>query len=173
MREVTMPTTEPESCGSPRSACASPRNAHIPGPPTLLLLSLVGAVAAHALAPGAVLVAGWWRALGLVPLAAGGALNLSADAALRRAGTTVKPGLPSAALVKGGVFGITRNPMYLGMVLLLVAVWIALGSATPGAVAVLFAALLDRYFVAPEEEKLQREFGRSYGEYRARVRRWL
>jgi protein-S-isoprenylcysteine O-methyltransferase Ste14 len=52
-------------------------------------------------------------------------------------------------------------------------VWIALGSATPGAVAVLFALLLDRYFVAPEEEKLQHEFGRSYGEYRARVGRWL
>jgi protein-S-isoprenylcysteine O-methyltransferase Ste14 len=168
-----MPTTELESCASRSGGCASPRNARVPGPPTLLLLALVAAAAVHVLVPGVDLVAGWWRLLGLVPLVVGGALNLAADAALRRAGTTVKPGLPSAALVTGGVFSVTRNPMYVGMVLLVVAVWIALGSATPGAVAVLFALLLDRYFVAPEEEKLQHEFGRSYGEYRARVGRWL
>jgi len=168
-----MPSHEVESCVSPAGACASPRNARMPGPPTLLLLSLLAAVALHVLVPVAAIVQGWWRLLALAPLGLGAGLNLSADAALKRAGTTVKPALPSMALVTGGVFGLTRNPMYLGMLLLVVAVWVALGTLTPGLSAVALAVLLDHYFVAPEEEKLLRSFGSWFAEYRGRVRRWV
>ena len=168
-----MPAHETDSCVSPAGACASPRNARMPGPPTLLLLSLLAAVALHVVLPVVALVQGWWRLLALAPLAAGAALNLAADAALKRAGTTVKPALPSSALVTEGVFDLTRNPMYLGMVLLVVTVWVALGTLTPGVSAVALAVLLDHYFAVPEEEKLHRTFGSSYVEYTGRVRRWL
>jgi protein-S-isoprenylcysteine O-methyltransferase Ste14 len=130
-------------------------------------------VALHVFAPVASLVAGAWRLLALAPVAAGVALNLSADRAFQRAGTTVKPGLPSTALVTGGVFARTRNPMYLGLILLLAGVWCAVGSVTPGIGVLAFALVVDRWFVQPEEEKLERTFGRVYDDYRARVRRWL
>jgi protein-S-isoprenylcysteine O-methyltransferase Ste14 len=130
-------------------------------------------VALHVLAPVASVVSGAWRLLALAPVATGIALNLSADRAFRRAGTTVKPGLPSTALVTGGVFAWTRHPMYLGLFLLLAGVWCALGSVTPGIAVAAFAGVVDRWFVHPEEEKLERTFGRVYEDYRARVGRWL
>jgi protein-S-isoprenylcysteine O-methyltransferase Ste14 len=125
------------------------------------------------LLPGAHLGPPRWRLLGLLPLAAGIALNLLADRAFKAAGTTVKPLLESTALVTDGVFRLTRNPMYLGFLLLLLGLWILLGVATPGLVLAPFAVLIDRAFIAPEEEKLARTFGGPYAAYRHRVRRWL
>lgn len=162
------PSTPTASC-----ACASPRSSWIPSPPRLLLLAIGAMALAHLVLPGAGLRPPAWRLLGLVPLGAGAALNLLADRAFATAGTTVKPLLPSTSLVTGGVFRLTRNPMYAGMVFLLVGLWLALGSLLPGLVVVAFALLIERYYVCPEEEKLAREFGAAYAAYRSRVRRWL
>ena len=63
-----------------------------------------------------------WRALGVVAIAAGVWLNLAADRAFKARGTTVKPFERSSVLLTDGVFRITRNPMYLGMILILVGV---------------------------------------------------
>jgi protein-S-isoprenylcysteine O-methyltransferase Ste14 len=87
-------------------------------PPTYLALGLVLMIALAAFAPGATLIAWPWR----MPIAAGIALNILADLALKRHQTTVKPFEPSTGIVTEGVFRLSRNPMYLGM---------ALGSASP------------------------------------------
>lgn len=160
----------PPPTGSP---CASARASWVPGPPTLLLQALGAMTLLHLLLPGATLAAPGWRLLALLPLAAGVALNLLADGAFKRAGTTVKPQLESTALVTAGAFAVTRNPMYLGMALLLAGLWLALGSLTPGFPVIAFALLIDRYYVRPEEEKLARIFGARYTAYRRQVRRWL
>lgn len=153
-------------------ACASPRAKWVPGPPKLLLLTIVAMVLLHFVAPGLRFPFPAWELLGLVPLVAGLALNLLADRSFKVAGTTVKPMLASTALVCDGPFRLTRNPMYLGFILLLLALWSLLGSLTPGAAIVVFAVLIDRYFVRPEEEKLAWTFGPAYAEYCRKVRRW-
>ncbi|MDX2037765.1 MAG: isoprenylcysteine carboxylmethyltransferase family protein [Isosphaeraceae bacterium] len=95
--------------------------------------------------------------------------------AFRQSKTTIDPIHPdrAATVVGHGVFRITRNPMYLGMTLLLLA-WAAL-LASPWAMAgpILFPLYINRFQIIPEERALSEKFGAEYGEYLRRVRRWL
>jgi protein-S-isoprenylcysteine O-methyltransferase Ste14 len=93
----------------------------------------------------------------------------------RRARTTVNPTTPQAAssMVRSGIYRHTRNPMYLGMLLVLTA-WAA-WLANPAATAVLPAFLLyiNRFQIEPEERILARLFADEFDAYRRSVRRWL
>ena len=116
------------------------------------------------------------RAIVAVTLFAGGlAVAIFAVREFRAARTTVNPLQPAAAstMVRSGIYGRTRNPMYLGMVLVLAAwsVWLA----SPAAMAVLpvVAVYLDRFQIVPEERALAARFGREFAEYQRSVRRWL
>jgi protein-S-isoprenylcysteine O-methyltransferase Ste14 len=142
-------------------------------PPAYFLCTISLAVILHFSLPGRQILTSHWRLVGLAPLVIGVTLNLLADRAFKKHDTTVKPFEESTALVTDGVFGITRNPMYLGMVLILFGVSMLLGSAAPFAVVLILAALLDRVFIAPEEQKLQDTFGEQFRQYRKRVRRWI
>jgi protein-S-isoprenylcysteine O-methyltransferase Ste14 len=130
-------------------------------------------LAAHLIAPLARLLSFPLTLVGLLPIVAGIALNISADRALKAFGTTVRPFEPSSALVTTGVFGLSRNPMYLGMVLLLLGVALLLGTLTPFVIVAVFAALLDVRFIRAEERMLAETFGEDWRAYRNRVRRWL
>jgi len=144
-----------------------------PLPPTYFLGAIVLAVILHFLLPLRQLLAFPWRLLGLVPLVIGIVLNLLADRALKQHDTTVKPFEESNALVTGGVFRLTRNPMYLGMTLILLGIAMLLGSATPFAVVPIAGVLFDRVFISPEERMLEDTFGDQFRECRKRVRRWI
>lgn len=91
----------------------------------------------------------------------------------RRAGTRPEPWEPSSAFTREGIYGRTRNPMYLGMAGLHLG--LSIGLQSPGAALGLVAALIfvDRYVVRREEAYLQRRFGGDYAGYKAEVRRWL
>lgn len=104
-------------------------------------------------------------------------LLLMAVAALQfaRAKTTINPLRPAraSALVTGGLFRISRNPIYVGDVLLLAALALWLGS-WPGAVWVAaFVFYIDRWQIGPEEAALAGLFGDEYRAYCSRVRRWV
>jgi protein-S-isoprenylcysteine O-methyltransferase Ste14 len=142
-------------------------------PTHLLLFALAAMPALHFLWPGAALIPVPWTLLGLIPVAGGFLLNMAADGALHRAGTTVKPGVESAALVTGGAYRISRNPMYLGFGLILAGIALLLGSLTPWAVGVLYAVWVDRVYIAREECILSSRFGAEWKEYASRVRRWI
>jgi len=114
-----------------------------------------------------------WNLLGLVPLGIGIALNLIADAAFKKAQTTVKPFEISTALITTGVFGISRNPMYLGMVLILIGIAISMGSLSPLIVIVFFTTLMELVFVRTEEKMLEQHFGLAWTEYKSKVRKWI
>lgn len=114
-----------------------------------------------------------WNLLGLVPLGIGIALNLIADAAFKKEQTTVKPFEISTALITTGVFGISRNPMYLGMVLILIGIAILMGSLPPLIVIVFFTALMELVFVKTEEKMLEQHFGLTWTEYQSKVRKWI
>jgi protein-S-isoprenylcysteine O-methyltransferase Ste14 len=93
----------------------------------------------------------------------------------RRAGTTPNPMKPheSATVVVTGAYRYSRNPMYLGDLLILAgwAIWLANAATFLGLP--LFVVYLNRYQIAPEERALQSRFGETYTAYRRTVRRWL
>ena len=114
-----------------------------------------------------------WNATELIPLAIGAALNISADKAFKKTGTTVKPFEVSTTLVTSGVFRYSRNPMYLGMVMILTGVAFLLGALSPFIITPIYAITMDRVFIVTEEQMLDTHFGDQWQEYRNRVRRWL
>jgi len=142
-------------------------------PPTYLLVAIVLMLVLHFLLPVYKIIPIPWNTFGIVPLACGIALNLVADRAFHQAQTTVKPFEESSALITTGVFRITRNPMYLGYVLILVGVALIVRSVTPCAVIPVFAILMDRVFIRVEEQMLEKRFGEVWLEYAKKVRRWV
>jgi protein-S-isoprenylcysteine O-methyltransferase Ste14 len=122
-----------------------------------------------ALSPGAGAVA--------VPVlaAAGLAFDLLGLAAFWRARTTINPLRPdkATALVTGGIYQVTRNPMYVGLAFLLTAWAVHLEAAWPLLGPPLFVVYLTRFQIVPEERVLRMLFGERYAAYAARVRRWL
>lgn len=89
--------------------------------------------------------------------------------------TTVNPHTPhkSSTLVTGGVFQLTRNPMYLGLLFILTGWCISLANLTGLAVIAGFIALITAFQIKPEEEMLQKLFGEEYAAYCRQVRRWI
>lgn len=142
-------------------------------PTSWLLIALVAMAAIRFLLPLMRIIPSPWGILGVIPLVLGVALNLAADRAFHKAGTTVKPFQKSSALLTGGVFRITRNPMYLGFVLILVGVALLLASLTPWLVIPAFVALIDRRYIAVEEQMLGAKFGPAWKSYCAKTRCWL
>mgnify|MGYP003435026563 FL=1 len=92
-----------------------------------------------------------------------------------RARTTVNPLRPqnTSQLVIDGLNRYSRNPMYLGQLLLLVAWAVFLGHVLSAVLPLLFALYITRFQILPEERVLEARFGDAYARYRARVRRWL
>lgn len=144
-----------------------------PLPPVLLLVAILLMFALHWLFPVVQLIGAGWRVAGAVPVAVGLLLNLWTDQLFKSAGTAVKPFDTSVALVLQGPFRFSRNPMYLGMTIVLAGIAIGLGSATPWLVIPLFIWQLTVRYVVPEERKLKTSFGREYLDYMAKVRRWV
>jgi protein-S-isoprenylcysteine O-methyltransferase Ste14 len=109
-------------------------------------------------------------------LIAGGAwlaLDGAAMVFFRRAGTSMIPMNPTTALVTSGPYRVTRNPMYVGMAFLYVALAFAFGVMWTVVFLPAVIVMIDRFVIAREEPYLERKFGQSYRDYKARVRRWL
>ena len=106
---------------------------------------------------------------------AGAALGIAANVAFRRVRTTPNPFTPQQAssLVTTGIYRHTRNPMYVGLLLVLLG-WLAfLCSAVALLGPVAFVAYITRFQIIPEERVLLAKFGSAYSAYAADVRRWL
>lgn len=115
----------------------------------------------------------WLSAVGVIIAVAGGALSLAGQLALKRRGADVNPTQPVLVLVTDGVFGWTRNPVYLGL-------WIAVAG-----ISMIFVfdwlmiltplawLLVNRAVVRSEERYLDQRFGKAYRDYKKRVPRYL
>lgn len=144
-------------------------------PPIVALLALISMwLAAQYLqiwqfeVPYQVGVAAILVALGII-------IDLVSIAAFRRAKTTVTPLAPEKAsqLVVTGLYRISRNPMYLGLLLILTGAMVWLGSGANVFILVSFVAYITAFQIKPEEDRLERIFGPQYQAYKRRVRRWL
>ena len=145
-------------------------------PPPLLVVLIVVAMAVIARSTPAVEITGLLSfAVGGVVIALGALLVVQGARTFWRNETTIDPvGLERAStLVTGGVFRLSRNPMYVGFAATLVgwAVCLAAPWSLLGPVA--FVLFTDRFQIIPEERVMRAKFGRAYDEYRVAVRRWM
>ena len=105
----------------------------------------------------------------------GAGFDVSGLLAFRRAKTTINPMRPrsTSAIVDYGIFRVTRNPMYVGLLFLLIGWAVYLGTWWPLLGPLAFAAYIGHFQIAPEERILTELFGARYLAYKARVRRWI
>ncbi|PPB81868.1 protein-S-isoprenylcysteine O-methyltransferase Ste14 [Albidovulum inexpectatum] len=87
--------------------------------------------------------------------------------------TTVIPRRDPSALVTGGVFRLTRNPIYLADAVLLTGLYFGWNALLALPLVAVFMWVIDRRFIRDEEERLARQFGEEFEAYRATTRRWL
>ena len=143
-------------------------------PPLALGLAIVVGLALDWLMPlpfmPARLPAGW---LGTMVFLFALALAAWAIITITKAGSNVPTNQPTIAIVASGPYRYTRNPIYLGMFLGLAGLAIAFNNLWLLILLLPFAFVIRYGVVAREEAYLERKFGDDYGNYRARVRRWL
>mgnify|MGYP002636181496 CR=1 FL=1 len=142
-------------------------------PPVFFLIAILGMALLHVCIPVSNLIVPEVQFLGILPLMLGLLLNLVADRAFKKARAPVHPNAETTLLLQIGVFAVTRNPMYLGMTLILLGIAMMLGSIVPFVVPLVFILLIRSRFIQPEEQKLRRIFGQEWDNYARRVRRWL
>jgi protein-S-isoprenylcysteine O-methyltransferase Ste14 len=142
-------------------------------PPTYLLVAIVLILLLHFIFPITQVIAMPWNLVGFLPLALGVALNLLADRALKEHQTTVKPFEESSTLITSGVYRLSRHPMYLGFVLILIGISLLLGSISPYIVVFALALLMEVVFIRVEERMLTDRFGDEWRQYTSRVRKWI
>ncbi len=142
-------------------------------PLAVLALCLILAFGLAQTIPWPVLPAPLW--LIILEILCAGCLLVPAVASFIRKKTTMSPVSPERAtqLVSTGVFGFTRNPMYLGMLLLMLAFALWLGAASSLLAVAVFFWAIDQLQIPDEENALLQSFGQDYAEYKARVPRWL
>ena len=110
---------------------------------------------------------------GVAAVLMGIAMAALAAGAFKKAGTGIKPFDEATLLVQSGFYRFTRNPMYLGMFLMLTGVAFLMGSVGAALPVLLFVVIIRNHFVLAEERFLEASFGQQYLIYKSSVRRWL
>ena len=104
-----------------------------------------------------------------------GTIDIWALLSFRKQKTTIDPRYPhkTSSIVTGGIYNHSRNPMYLGLVLILSATGIYFAAFFSFVVVAAFILYMNAFQIKPEEEALEKQFGEEYLSYKARVRRWI
>lgn len=142
-------------------------------PPRIALIAMAAMLPLHVIMPLATLVPRPVSYAGVAAMAGGIAMIAWSRRAFQAAATPITPFTESRVLIRHGLYRWSRNPMYLGAVLLVAGAAVLLGSVTPLMVAGGFLIVLQEGFVQHEERLLAQRFGGEYLEYRRSVRRWL
>jgi len=142
-------------------------------PPTYFWVSAVVMIGINFLFPIARIAKMPYNFLGVALLLIGLAMNIWSSNYFEKVQTTIKPFQESSPLVIDGLFKISRNPMYLGMVIALFGLFIILGNLSPIFVIPVYIWLMNKKFIEVEENDLEEKFGETYREYKKEVRRWI
>jgi protein-S-isoprenylcysteine O-methyltransferase Ste14 len=144
-----------------------------PLPLVLVVAALMWLVARAGLAGWVTLPGQRAIALGIILLGAG--IVVLGIVTFRRVRTTVNPLKPETAstLVVSGIYRLTRNPMYVGFLLVLLGWALFLSNAVALAGVPAYFLYMNRFQIEPEERALTATFGAAYAAYKSRVRRWL
>ena len=146
----------------------------VPPPAAALLLGLLMWLASSLVAPVEVPF-GPRVGIALVIASVGLVVGVASIVSFRRAKTTINPTKPTAtsSLVTNGTFRFTRNPMYLSLLLYLVAWAVYLSNWLALLFVPVFVLYMNEFQIKPEEQALSSLFDREYAAYKGRVRRWL
>ncbi len=142
-------------------------------PPVWLLLALIAIFALNELYPLVRFTGLPFQLAGGVVIVVGLLLLVTANGLFVRAGNDVIPFRSVSTLLTGGVYRFSRNPMYLGMVCVLLGCALTVGVVSALPVPLIFAAVVQARFIRPEERMLYGLFPGEYPAYCQRVRRWL
>ena len=144
-------------------------------PPLVMLVTAALMWCSHHWLRIADLIPTGWRLMSIVVALSGVSTVVIAFRQFQRAKTTINPLDPSQAshIVSTGIFGLSRNPMYVGFSLLLAAWAIFLGSVSPWFFVIGFVAYMTRFQILPEELALEQKFGSEYLAYKKNVARWV
>jgi len=115
----------------------------------------------------------WAQLLGGLLAGAGVLLMLLAVYELRRQHTTVLPHKTPDRLVQSGVFSRSRNPIYLGDVLLLAGLILRFDAVLALPLIPILTWVLERRFILPEEDRMRRKYRAEFARYEQKVRRWV
>lgn len=138
---------------------------------TLLLgfaLHLVPSVALTFPIPTAVRIS-----VGVALVLAGVAIIVLAKHELKRAGQSSAPGKPTTQVVETGIYHFSRNPLYLGLVVVLGGLGLSMNIGWWAVLTLPMIFVLQRLLIIPEEQYLLGRFGEQYAAYMSRVRRWF
>ena len=111
--------------------------------------------------------------IGILLIVIGFLPNLWVGTKFRKLKTALWPYETPSKLITTGMFKFSRNPNYLGFVVMLIGVAILLGSLIPFIVPIVFFILINKFNIAVEEKMLKKKFGKKYLDYQKKVRRWL
>jgi len=142
-------------------------------PPVWLIVALIGVWGLATYVPGATVHWGWLRPLAMALFAAGLVLMGLAVIGMQRARTTFIPRREASALVTGGVFRFSRNPIYLGDWLVLLAAIFWWGAVLALPLLWVFPKVIEKRFITGEEDALRAKFGDQYEAWAKKVRRWV
>jgi protein-S-isoprenylcysteine O-methyltransferase Ste14 len=110
---------------------------------------------------------------GLIPCGIGLFLGFAGWYHFRKIKTNINPLKPPGTMVTDGIFRYSRNPMYLGLALVLFGVWTLWGSLSPLAAVIAFVLIIDQWHIPHEEKMLKDKFGGEYENYKSKTRRWV
>jgi protein-S-isoprenylcysteine O-methyltransferase Ste14 len=144
-------------------------------PPALLLITMLLMWTGARWWGGPVLVGEAFACSGFLLIGIGVVIFFFSVFKFGKAKTTINPMVPSSAslLVTGGIFSLSRNPMYVGMVMVLVGWAIYLRLVLPWVGIPFFVVYMTRFQIIAEERALTEKFGEVYLAYKKKVRRWI
>lgn len=142
-------------------------------PPVLLLTCLVAMITLKKLGYATPAVTGTVKTAGFLVIAVGIALPVWSAQIFKRIETNIIPYKSPDKIVTEGPFRFSRNPMYLGMLLVLIGTSIRLGTAESMVFVILFFCVANWWYIPFEEAKMEKVFGDQFTNYAQRVRRWI
>jgi protein-S-isoprenylcysteine O-methyltransferase Ste14 len=142
-------------------------------PPAWFFLAIISMIGLNWAFPIKQLLGAPITYFGVAFIGMGLTIGMSSVYLFRQKETTIKPFEESSYLLTEGLYQYSRNPIYLGMIVTLVGLWLFLGTLSPAIVIPIFARLIQERFIKIEEQMLEEKFGTQYQEFQQKVRRWL
>jgi len=142
-------------------------------PPAYLFIILILEIIFYFIFPIGKFIKYPYNYIGVVIIVIGVLINLWGDWIFKKEKTTIKPDEKSDKIIDYGIFRISRNPMYLGMFMILFGIAIVLGNVLSFIFPIVFIMIIEKLFIPIEEKNMEKRFGKRYLQYKSKVRRWI